>query len=51
MASKQPKPTAGELEILQVLWESGPRSVREFQRLLKQIKSAGYTTVLKLLQS
>jgi predicted transcriptional regulator len=50
MASKQPKPTAGELEILQVLWESGPRSVREIQRSLNQIKPTGYTTVLKLLQ-
>lgn len=50
MTSKQPKPTAGELEILQVLWECGPRPVREIQRTLNQIKPTGYTTVLKLLQ-
>ena len=50
MASKQPKPTSAELEILQVLWDSGPRSVREIQRILDTIKPTGYTTVLKLLQ-
>ena len=50
MVSKQPKPTAAELEILRVLWESGPRSVREIQRILNEVKPAGYTTVLKLLQ-
>ncbi|HYL77967.1 MAG TPA: BlaI/MecI/CopY family transcriptional regulator [Bryobacteraceae bacterium] len=50
MASKQPKPTVAELEILQALWESGPRSVREIQRVLNEIKPTGYTTVLKLLQ-
>ena len=47
---KQPKPTAAELEILQVLWENGPRSVREIQRTLNRVKPTGYTTVLKLLQ-
>src|SRR5260221_14701254 len=50
MTSKQPKPTAGELEILRVLWECGPRSVREIQHELNKIKQTGYTTVLKLLQ-
>jgi len=50
MASTQPKLTAGELEILGVLWECGPRSVREIQRELNKIKVTGYTTVLKLLQ-
>jgi len=50
MSSKQPKPTAAELEILRVLWDSGPSSVREIQRTLNQIKPTGYTTVLKLVQ-
>ena len=50
MTSKQPKPTVAELEILQVLWEGGPRSVREIRRVLNEIKPTGYTTVLKLLQ-
>jgi predicted transcriptional regulator len=47
---KQPNPTAAELEILRVLWEGGPRSVREIQRILNEVKPTGYTTVLKLLQ-
>jgi BlaI family penicillinase repressor len=50
MTSKQPKPTVAELEILQVLWEGGPRSVREIQRVMNAVKPTGYTTVLKLLQ-
>jgi BlaI family penicillinase repressor len=50
MASKQRRPTEGELGILQVLWEGGPRSVRDIQRVLNEVKPTGYTTVLKLLQ-
>jgi len=50
MAFKQPKPTAAELEILGVLWETGPCPVREIQRTLNKIKPTGYTTVLKLIQ-
>jgi BlaI family transcriptional regulator, penicillinase repressor len=50
MASTQPKPTPGELEILRVLWDSGPSSVRQIQNALNKIKPTGYTTVLKLLQ-
>jgi predicted transcriptional regulator len=46
----QPKPTSAELEILQVLWEHGPHSVREVQHLLNRVKPTGYTTVLKMLQ-
>lgn len=45
-----PKPTAGELEILRVLWARGPSTVREVQEELSESKSMGYTTVLKLLQ-
>ena len=50
MTSKQPRPTAAELEILSVLWEHGPRSVREILHILNETKTTGYTTVLKLLQ-
>lgn len=50
MTSKQRRPTEGELGILQVLWEGGPRSVRDIQRVLNETKPTGYTTVLKLLQ-
>jgi predicted transcriptional regulator len=45
-----PRPTPGELEILRVLWERGPSTVREVQDALGPARGAGYTTVLKLLQ-
>ena len=44
------KPTAAELEILQVLWTHGPSTVREVYEALNEKKDLGYTTVLKLLQ-
>jgi BlaI family transcriptional regulator, penicillinase repressor len=44
------KPTASELEILQVLWMRGPSTVREVHDSLHEKKDLGYTTVLKLLQ-
>jgi len=44
------KPTASELEILRVLWERGPSTVREVHEALREKKDLGYTTVLKLLQ-
>jgi predicted transcriptional regulator len=50
VTSKQPKPTVAELEILRVLWDGGPRSVRDIQRVMNEVKPTGYTTVLKLLQ-
>ena len=50
MASNPPRPTEAELSILRVLWEQGPQSVRDVQRILNESKPTGYTTVLKLLQ-
>src|SRR5260370_39542928 len=44
------KPTASELQILQVLWERGPSTVREVHDALQAEKALGYTTVLKLMQ-
>ena len=44
------KPTTAELEILRVLWERGPSTVREVYEALKEGKDLGYTTVLKLMQ-
>ena len=44
------KPTAAELEILQVLWDRGPSTVREVHDALQEEKALGYTTVLKLMQ-
>jgi predicted transcriptional regulator len=45
-----PKPTASELEILHVLWERGPSTVREVHEALSTHKPIGYTSVLKLMQ-
>ncbi len=45
-----PRPTAAELEILRVLWESGPSTVRQVHEALSARRLVGYTTVLKLLQ-
>src|ERR1035438_8895802 len=50
MTSKQRRPTEAELAILRVLWESGPASVRDIQRILNDIRPTGYTTVLKTMQ-
>ena len=45
-----PKPTSTELEILHVLWDRGPSTVREVCEEMSRTKPTGYTTVLKLLQ-
>lgn len=44
------KPTESELEILQILWENGPSTVREVHEQLIKKKESGYTTTLKLMQ-
>ncbi len=49
-ATKQLKPTEGELEILQVLWNRQSATVREVHEELLKTKEAGYTTTLKLMQ-
>lgn len=43
------KPTEGEMEILQVLWQKGLATVREVHEALNK-KDSGYTTTLKLMQ-
>lgn len=48
--SRRGKPTAAELEILRVLWQRGPSTVREVQETLGTDRTVGYTTVLKTLQ-
>lgn len=45
-----PRPTEAELELLQILWQKQPATVREIHDALNQEKPSGYTTVLKLLQ-
>jgi len=44
------KPTSSELEILHVLWERGPSTVREVHQALHEKRPIGYTSVLKLMQ-
>jgi predicted transcriptional regulator len=45
-----PKPTDSELEILHVLWEQGPSTVRQVHERLSRGRDLGYTTALKLMQ-
>ena len=47
---KTPRPTPAELDILRLLWELGPSTVRAVQERLERERPTGYTTVLKLLQ-
>ncbi len=44
------KPTDAELDILQVLWASGPATVRHVNDALNQHRDVGYTTTLKIMQ-
>jgi BlaI family transcriptional regulator, penicillinase repressor len=48
--NRPPKPTAAELELLSVLWNRGPSTVREIHEALSSEKETGYTTTLKILQ-
>ena len=43
-------PTEAELEILQILWQYGPSTVRFVNDKLKEKRAVGYTTTLKFLQ-
>jgi len=43
-------PTDGELEILQVLWNRGPSTVRQIYNTLKDRRGTGYSTTLKMVQ-
>ena len=45
-----PLPTSSELEILRVIWERGPSTVREVYKTLEQEREIGYSTVLKFMQ-
>ena len=46
-----PRPTGAELEILGVLWQRGPSTVRDVFTVLGRTRPVGYTTVLKLMQN
>lgn len=45
-----PKPTNAELEILTVLWSTGPATVREVYDVIRRRRSAQYSTILKFMQ-
>ncbi|WP_316752352.1 BlaI/MecI/CopY family transcriptional regulator [Pedobacter gandavensis] len=47
---KQIEPTKAELEILQVLWEKGPLTVRLVNDKLNEFREINYTSTLKLMQ-
>jgi len=50
MLTQSPKPTDSDLQILHVLWERGPSTVREVHQALNDKRPIGYTSVLKLMQ-
>ena len=45
-----PSPSDGELQILNILWDEGPCTVRAVHDRVLQDREVGYTTVLKLMQ-
>jgi BlaI family penicillinase repressor len=48
--NKPVEPTKSELEILQVLWETGPATVRTVNDELQKQKEVNYATTLKFMQ-
>ncbi len=42
-------PTPAELEVLQIIWEHGPRTVREVMNLLEPKRPRAYTSVMSLM--
>jgi BlaI family penicillinase repressor len=44
-------PTTAELEILTLLWENEPLTVKEIHEKLALTKDVGYTTALKIMQN
>lgn len=45
-----PEPTKAELEILKVLWEQGPSTVRVVNKELNKQRELNYSSTLKLMQ-
>ena len=45
-----PRPTDAELEILAVLWSTGPATVRQVHERISQRRPAQYSTILKFMQ-
>lgn len=51
MKTQKANPTAAELEILNILWEAEPLTVKEIHEKLSETKDVGYTTALKIMQN
>lgn len=51
MKKKAQNPTAGELEILNILWIEQPQTVKAVHERLAVGKGVGYTTTLKIMQN
>ena len=47
--TRQKNPTPAELEVLQILWEHGPCTVREVMNLLSPKRPRAYTSVMSLM--
>ena len=50
MELRPPRPTDAELEILTVLWSTGPATVRQVHELITGRRPAQYSTILKFMQ-
>lgn len=46
---KHQNPTPAELEVLQIIWQRGPSTVREVMTLLNRHRPRAYTSVMSLL--
>lgn len=44
------KPTESELEVLSLIWQQGPLTVRQIHDQIKTNRAIGYTTTLKIMQ-
>lgn len=45
-----PLPTAKELQLLNILWQKGPTTVRDIHEQIKLQQKTAYTTTLKMMQ-
>jgi BlaI family transcriptional regulator, penicillinase repressor len=51
MSNLKITPTTAELEILTILWDKEPLTVKEIHEKLTETKDIGYTTALKIMQN
>jgi BlaI family penicillinase repressor len=47
---KHEHPTPGELEVLKILWQRGPSTVRDVMEVLNRRRRRAYTSVMSLLE-